>query len=37
MNLRKKNSTKKTKRIFLEDAQYYIEDVRKSVIEILNL
>ena len=27
---------KKTKKIFLEDAQYYIEDVRKSVIEILS-
>ena len=26
---------KKTKRIFLEDAQYYIEDVRKNIIEIL--
>ena len=25
----------KNKKIFLEDAQYYIEDVRKSVIEIL--
>ena len=26
---------KKTKKIFLEDAQYYIEDVRKNVIETL--
>tara|TARA_A100001011_G_scaffold399112_1_gene506293 strand:- start:361 stop:2697 length:2337 start_codon:yes stop_codon:yes gene_type:complete len=26
---------KKSKKIFLEDAQYYIEDVRKSIIEIL--
>ena len=26
---------KKTKRIFLEDAQYYIEDVRKNIIEKL--
>ena len=26
---------KKTKKIFLEDAQYYIEDVRKNVIESL--
>ncbi len=26
---------KKTKKIFLEDAQYYIEDVRKSIIERL--
>ncbi len=26
---------KKTKKIFLEDAQYYIEDVRKNIIEIL--
>ena len=25
----------KSKKIFLEDAQYYIEDVRKSIIEIL--
>ena len=27
---------KKTKRIFLEDAQYYIEDVRKNIIEQLS-
>ena len=27
---------KKTKRIFLEDSQYYIEDVRKNIIEILS-
>ena len=27
---------KKTKKVFLEDAQYYIEDVRKSVIENLS-
>ena len=27
---------KKTKKVFLEDAQYYIEDVRKNVIEILS-
>ncbi len=27
---------KKTKRIYLEDAQYYIEDVRKNVIEVLS-
>ncbi len=27
---------KKTKKIFLEDAQYYIEDVRKSIIETLS-
>ena len=26
---------KKTKKVFLEDAQYYIEDVRKSIIEKL--
>ncbi len=26
---------KKTKRIFLEDSQYYIEDVRKNIIELL--
>ena len=35
-NLKKKNIVlKKTKKIFLEDAQFYIEDVRKSVIEKL--
>jgi len=34
--LKEKNiQLKKTKRIFLEDAQYYIEDVRKNIIEIL--
>ncbi len=27
---------KKTKKVFLEDSQYYIEDVRKKVIEILS-
>ena len=27
---------KKTKRVYLEDAQYYIEDVRKSIIERLS-
>ena len=27
---------KKTKKVFLEDAQYYIEDVRKNVIETLS-
>jgi len=33
---KKKNiQLKKTKRVFLEDAQYYIEDVRKNIIEIL--
>ena len=33
---KKKNiQLKKTKKIFLEDAQYYIEDVRKNIIEIL--
>ena len=31
----KKIKLKKNKRIFLEDAQYYIEDVRKHVIETL--
>jgi penicillin-binding protein 1A len=34
-----KNETielKKSKRIFLEDSQYYIEDVRKNIIEILS-
>jgi len=34
--LKEKNiQLKKAKRIFLEDAQYYIEDVRKNIIEIL--
>ena len=34
--LKEKNiQLKKNKRIFLEDAQYYIEDVRKNIIEIL--
>jgi len=33
---KKKNiQLKKTKKVFLEDAQYYIEDVRKNIIEIL--
>jgi len=27
---------KKTKKVFLEDAQYYIEDVRKNIIELLS-
>ena len=27
---------KKNKKIYLEDAQYFIEDVRKSVIETLS-
>jgi len=36
-NLNKKNiKLKKTKRVFLEDAQYYIEDVRKNIIKILS-
>lgn len=36
-NFRKKNiQLKKTKRVYLEDAQYYIEDVRKNIIEILS-
>ncbi len=36
-SLKEKNiKLKKTKRIFLEDAQYYIEDVRKNIIEILS-
>ena len=36
-NLKEKSiNLKKTKRIFLEDAQYYIEDVRKNIIEILS-
>ncbi len=36
-DLKKKNiKLKKTKRVFLEDAQYYIEDVRKNIIEILS-
>ena len=35
--LKEKNiQLKKTKRVFLEDAQYYIEDVRKNIIEILS-
>lgn len=35
-NLKKqKIDLKKTKKIFLEDAQYYIEDVRKNIIEEL--
>ena len=36
-DLKKKNiDLKKTKKIFLEDAQYYIEDVRKNIIETLS-
>ncbi len=36
-NFRKKNiQLKKTKRVYLEDAQYYIEDVRKNIIETLS-
>ena len=31
-----KINLKKTKKVFLEDAQYYIEDVRKSIIEKLS-
>src|SRR6056300_987519 len=31
----KKISLNKTKKVFLEDSQYYIEDVRKNVIETL--
>ncbi len=31
-----KINLKKKKKIYLEDAQYYIEDVRKSIIEILS-
>ena len=27
---------KKKKKVYLEDAQYYIEDVRKNIIEILS-
>ena len=35
--LKKKNiKLKKTKKVFLEDAQYYIEDVRKNIIERLS-
>ena len=30
------NNLKKNKKIYLEDAQYFIEDVRKSVIETLS-
>ncbi|MDC3083733.1 PBP1A family penicillin-binding protein [Candidatus Pelagibacter sp.] len=33
---KKKISLKKKKKIFLEDSQYYIEDVRKNIIEILS-
>ena len=32
----KKILLNKTKKVFLEDSQYYIEDVRKNVIETLN-
>jgi len=36
-DLNKKNiKLKKTKKVFLEDAQYYIEDVRKNIIKILS-
>ncbi|MDC3085537.1 PBP1A family penicillin-binding protein [Candidatus Pelagibacter sp.] len=36
-NLKNKNiKLKKTKRIYLEDSQFYIEDVRKNIIEILS-
>jgi penicillin-binding protein 1A len=36
LKLKEKNIyLNKTKKIFLEDAQYYIEDVRKNIIEIL--
>ncbi len=36
-NLKKqKINLQKTKKVFLEDAQYYIEDVRKSIIEKLS-
>ncbi len=35
-DIKKKNiQLKKTKKIFLEDAQYYIEDVRKNIIDKL--
>ena len=30
-----KINLKKTKKVFLEDSQYYIEDVRKNIIELL--
>ncbi|MBD1162811.1 PBP1A family penicillin-binding protein [Pelagibacterales bacterium SAG-MED12] len=33
---KKKIILKKKKKVFLEDSQYYIEDVRKSIIEILS-
>ena len=33
---RQKIELKKTKKVFLEDAQYYIEDVRKSIIDKLS-
>ena len=36
-DLKNKNiKLKKTKRIYLEDSQFYIEDVRKNIIEILS-
>ncbi len=36
-SLKEKNiKLKKSKRVFLEDSQYYIEDVRKNIIEILS-
>ena len=35
--LKKKDiELKKTKKVFLEDSQYYIEDVRKNIIDILS-
>ena len=37
LNLKnQKINIKKTKKVFLEDAQYYIEDVRKSIIDKLS-
>ena len=37
LNLKdQKINLKKTKKVFLEDAQYYIEDVRKSIIDKLS-
>ncbi len=33
---KQKINLKKTKKVFLEDAQYYIEDVRKNIIEKLS-
>mgnify|MGYP001302328223 CR=1 FL=1 len=34
--IKKKIELKKTKKVFLEDAQYYIEDVRKNIIDKLS-